>query len=65
MTTEHETKIQRYEPAPKSLDRLRAQRAIRPATLDMQESTSLLSYWRVLLLYHETSNGMFNRSGDG
>jgi succinoglycan biosynthesis transport protein ExoP len=48
MTTEQETKIQRYEPSPKSLDRLRALRAIRPATLDMQESTSLLSYWRVL-----------------
>jgi succinoglycan biosynthesis transport protein ExoP len=48
MTTEHETKIQRYEPSPKSLDRLRALRAIRPHTLDMQESTSLLSYWRVL-----------------
>ncbi|MGB6197923.1 MAG: polysaccharide biosynthesis tyrosine autokinase [Candidatus Acidiferrales bacterium] len=48
MNTEHETKIQRYEAAPKILDRLRAQRAIRPATLDMQESTSLLSYWRVL-----------------
>ena len=48
MSTEQETKIQRYEPAPKSLDRLRAQRAIRPATLEMQESTSLLSYWRVL-----------------
>jgi capsular exopolysaccharide synthesis family protein len=48
MTTDHETKIQRYEPSPKSLDRLRALRAIRPATLDMQESTSLLSYWRVL-----------------
>jgi polysaccharide biosynthesis transport protein len=48
MTTELGAKIQRYEPSPKSLERLRALRAIRPATLDMQESTSLLSYWRVL-----------------
>ena len=48
MTLDHEAKIQRYEPSPKSLDRLRAMRASRPATLDMQESTSLLSYWRVL-----------------
>lgn len=48
MNTERETKIQRYEPTPKSLDRLRALRAFRPATLDMQESTSLISYGRVL-----------------
>ena len=48
MTAERETKIQRYEPTPKSLERLRALRAIRPATLDMQEPTSLISYWRVL-----------------
>jgi polysaccharide biosynthesis transport protein len=48
MKTENEATIQRYEPSPKSLDRLRALRAIRPATVEMQESTSLLSYWRVL-----------------
>jgi len=48
MTPEHEAKIQRYEPSPKSLERLRAMRAARPETLDMQESTSLLSYWHML-----------------
>jgi len=48
MTRESDTRIQRYEPSRKSLDRLPGRPAARPPTVEMQESANLLNYWRLL-----------------
>ena len=48
MTTETETKIQRYEPSPQASIVCSAAPAARPGTVEMREQASLLTYWRML-----------------
>jgi len=43
-----ENKIQIYEPAPGTLERVRPASLLRPETVEMRESPDLLAYWRVI-----------------
>ncbi len=45
---DEDTKIQRYEPAARSLERRRSSAAAPYATLEMKHEHDLLAYWRVL-----------------